>query len=557
MPRVPRFAAKVRLRDIHERLDKTGNDGWDKAREVEDSFRARLEKVLADLGAKVLPDNLPEDRITAQELIQRSKEHRQALDAVIRDMLVEASALGMHQGWTQLIQAARAVKATATATLNWELSNRDVHDWLYGSGSYSRHLIDSVGATEEARIRELVQQWTENQQPRSWLREQIRGENGLYSPRRADLISRTEVTRAYANGNAATWRNERVKQVRWNTKSDELVCDICGGNDGQLFDVDSNDLPPAHPGCRCWISPIVDIPGLSEWNRETNQVVPSVDDIKEALDSGEIPQAPVKPDLGQMVRPTAESDAAAYNLSGQMVQASDQEARFGEIVARNVGDPELHPGDIERILLEWQGTSNDHDLQALSFQEYASEYFGVDLSDWQKNKLAQVLKERADAEAAGEILGPYQRRSIELLPRQAGEAARTISEAELRDLNLKAIDGIYKQAQKEMADQGIEYVTVYRGAVLPRSVVEGMQVGDLVPYAGNTLESWTVEERVATRFARRASAAFDEVAVMVSAQVPRERILGTALQGVGTLYESEVVVIGGSNDSVMLSFIRR
>lgn len=83
---------------------------------------------------------------------------------------------------------------------------------------------------------------------------------------RAELIAQTEITRAYAQGNLAAWQGAGIlKAKRWNTNNDGLVCDICAPLNRLVIGIDEQfdtsedllDAPPAHPGCRCWLTPVV------------------------------------------------------------------------------------------------------------------------------------------------------------------------------------------------------------------------------------------------------------------------------------------------------------
>ena len=83
-----------------------------------------------------------------------------------------------------------------------------------------------------------------------------------FSEDRARMIAVTEVTRAFAEGNMAAWRESGViERRRWNTNNDELVCPICGPRHNMVVDMgasfDGIDNPPAHPRCRCWVTPVV------------------------------------------------------------------------------------------------------------------------------------------------------------------------------------------------------------------------------------------------------------------------------------------------------------
>ena len=45
-----------------------------------------------------------------------------------------------------------------------------------------------------------------------------------------------------------------IELVQWNTQRDGKVCRTCQERDGQVYGID--DLPPKHPHCRCWYSPV-------------------------------------------------------------------------------------------------------------------------------------------------------------------------------------------------------------------------------------------------------------------------------------------------------------
>ena len=86
-----------------------------------------------------------------------------------------------------------------------------------------------------------------------------------FSEEQAEIIAITEITRAYAH--AAQIEGEEMKHEfpdvkvikTWYTNNDDHVCEICKSFHGKTVEIMqpfSNDvfLPPAHAGCRCWIS---------------------------------------------------------------------------------------------------------------------------------------------------------------------------------------------------------------------------------------------------------------------------------------------------------------
>jgi hypothetical protein len=92
-------------------------------------------------------------------------------------------------------------------------------------------------------------------------------DSGLFSEERADLIARTEVSRANSQAALAGYRTARDK-AGVNVKKAWFLgpnpCEICEGNadDGDI-DLDDDfssgdDAAPAHPNCECAVSPVVE-----------------------------------------------------------------------------------------------------------------------------------------------------------------------------------------------------------------------------------------------------------------------------------------------------------
>ena len=82
---------------------------------------------------------------------------------------------------------------------------------------------------------------------------------------RAVLIASTEITRAsaqaeQAQGEADQKEFESIKVTKvWMTNNDDLVCPICSALNDKVVGInecftENIFLPPAHEGCRCWIS---------------------------------------------------------------------------------------------------------------------------------------------------------------------------------------------------------------------------------------------------------------------------------------------------------------
>lgn len=105
----------------------------------------------------------------------------------------------------------------------------------------------------------------------------------------------------------------------------------------------------------------------------------------------------------------------------------------------------------------------------------------------------------------------------------------------------KIVRKMYDHTQAELKKHGYketDYITVFRGI----SGVElgNMKAGEIVRYAGNAAESWSLSSTVAKMgFADRA-----QWSVVLATRVPIKRILSTCRTGLGCLPEQEIVVLG-------------
>jgi len=145
-------------------------------------------------------------------------------------------------------------------TLDYTLTNAEAA--LVAKDMASK-LFEEIDATTEAATRKAISAFVET--PGMTIGD-VMGMLPLTEQRaeqRAQLISVTEITRAYAEGNklAGLEMKKQFPGVRvikiWYTNNDDLVCGICGPvhrEEVELEETFENGLenPPAHPGCRCW-----------------------------------------------------------------------------------------------------------------------------------------------------------------------------------------------------------------------------------------------------------------------------------------------------------------
>ena len=106
---------------------------------------------------------------------------------------------------------------------------------------------------------------------------------------------------------------------------------------------------------------------------------------------------------------------------------------------------------------------------------------------------------------------------------------------------------MYHNTQEDLARQGVETVVLYRGVMLSGDEADAMRqagvqgLADRVAFRGNALESWSIDERVAQRFAQ-GEVGGGEVGVVLQIEVPVSRVVGSARTGFGCLDEWEVVI---------------
>jgi SPP1 gp7 family putative phage head morphogenesis protein len=142
----------------------------------------------------------------------------------------------------------------------------DFDNSLY-SFNGGRTLVKGITDTSRDSLRVQVSDWARGGAPLDELKAALE-ESGMFGPERADRVATTEATRAFAEGNRAAWVEGGVEGQRWATAADEMVCEVCGGLNGQEIGIDEQfedddgetyDGPPAHTNCRCWLEPVVSV----------------------------------------------------------------------------------------------------------------------------------------------------------------------------------------------------------------------------------------------------------------------------------------------------------
>jgi SPP1 gp7 family putative phage head morphogenesis protein len=151
------------------------------------------------------------------------------------------------------VTAATAARQALTPAIaaDWGAVNQAV---LKLAKTRAARFGEMATATSQDRTAAIIADWVEQG---GTMPDLIRSVKDVWGGPRADLAAITEVTDLYAQGNATTWQTSGVVSgMTWNTANDDVVCRVCGPLDGSELAFD-DDMPPAHPGCRCWVTPIV------------------------------------------------------------------------------------------------------------------------------------------------------------------------------------------------------------------------------------------------------------------------------------------------------------
>lgn len=179
---------------------------------------------------------------------------KELLFNILFPLISDAALTGAENAMTDLVE-------TVGVGLDWALVNEIARDW---ARRYTFDLVGGITDTLRKFLQKELDEWIQSGQPLDELIKQI---EPMFGKNRAEMISVTEITRAFYNGNVASWKASGVVNGKiWRTAEDELVCPICEPLANTETTLDNSfegglDGPPAHVRCRCWASPSVRVNG--------------------------------------------------------------------------------------------------------------------------------------------------------------------------------------------------------------------------------------------------------------------------------------------------------
>lgn len=198
------------------------------------------------------------------------------LQTLIEPWLLRVTQAGMAAGNREIpAENTPTRKAAPVIGIAWDLVNQDARRQAQ---TYTYDLVRGITENTRERLQRQIDEWIAAGNAFPDLVERIKplipdleavATTAIQPAYRARLIAMTESTRAYANGNNRVWEAAGVWGREWRTAVDERVCPICGAlhqqraKTGAAFEVTVKGKrvvvqnPPAHPGCRCSVKPVV------------------------------------------------------------------------------------------------------------------------------------------------------------------------------------------------------------------------------------------------------------------------------------------------------------
>lgn len=233
-------------------------------KKVRTFLRAQEKRVLANY-----------DKRAKQETVEVNE------DMVVAGIDTEAEAIALAAVMTPLLISLWKEENEATAAffgLNTVDFNEQVQKRLERDALKAAKEINGATAKE---IKKQIKDGVANNESVQEVRKRITTKFDFITKTRAEMIARTETTRATQRATLDVYKSNGVVKKVWFTAVDERVCQWCGpmngrtlavakpffekgdtftGVDGGVLKLDfsSTPAPPLHPSCRCVIAPVIE-----------------------------------------------------------------------------------------------------------------------------------------------------------------------------------------------------------------------------------------------------------------------------------------------------------
>lgn len=156
---------------------------------------------------------------------------------------------GIRPAIQQIAQDAATEMMAGGIGVDWTLVAEQAAQW---TRTYAYDLIKGITDVTRKGVQQAVEDFIRT--PGLTMGDLQASLEHLFSPIRAEMISVTETTRAYAQGEVEAAKEAKAAGINlvpyWNTNADDLVCPNCGPLNGKP----TSEIPPKHPNCRCWLT---------------------------------------------------------------------------------------------------------------------------------------------------------------------------------------------------------------------------------------------------------------------------------------------------------------
>lgn len=240
---------------------------WTKEKDPFAAARQRAEEDLTAAVERYL--RWLEKRIHAQI----SLEHKRAKQTPIEDLVSDSSVWAAAREQfavtgsvlaQELMREGAMLVRSILPNVDFDLANTTVYEL---SSSYFDEWWMALEESTRRQLRAAIQAHIASGTPLSSLRRSL---EPLFGRQRAQVIAATEVTRLFSLGNIIAYQTAGVEVVEWRTAVDERVCPVCQPRNGEHYYIGTvpgvvrmpplDVRPPAHPACRCWLAPVVELP---------------------------------------------------------------------------------------------------------------------------------------------------------------------------------------------------------------------------------------------------------------------------------------------------------
>lgn len=158
--------------------------------------------------------------------------------------------------WAGMEGGTEALPANMQNLVNVNHLNQAAIDF---AKEYRYTFIRDITETTRTQVQDVMANWIASGQSMDVLEAQLAT---IFGESRAARIAATETTRAFSQGNMDAWESTGfISSGEWMTAQDERVCPICASHEGEhvgIGDIDAAPPNSSHPGCRCWLQPVVD-----------------------------------------------------------------------------------------------------------------------------------------------------------------------------------------------------------------------------------------------------------------------------------------------------------